>query len=70
MVRTIELDVVGDEGFVPFMDDLSSKGLEPTVKQWNGPGGGNPLITLTGTREAIEEALTPHGFEDLDIYFN
>lgn len=38
-----------------------------SVKEWNGPGGGNPLFVLNGTKEAIANVID-EALDGDDIY--
>ena len=32
-------------------------GLDPKIVKWNGPAGGNPLLSITGYPDQLREAL-------------
>ena len=56
MVGTYEFDCVA-EGLVEAFDKFDKMGLDPKVIKWNGPGGGNPQCTITGTPSEVKLAM-------------
>lgn len=58
-MATVVLDTVdpADEGFQAY---LRSKEIEMRVLQEHGPGGGNPEVEYTGSRQALEGMIDDH----------
>lgn len=57
------LDFVDEGGVLADLEGTEDNGIgEVTVKvlSWHGPGGGNPAIEVTGSREAVLDWLLRH----------
>ena len=70
-ITTHDMDIAWDYYDTPeFHADLAKYNLTHTLLELEGPGGGNPNITLTGTIENLTAALTEwYGHpEDVNFY--
>ena len=58
-----------------FLAYLEANDILMNITEWNGPGGGNPVVEYTGTEEALRELLSSEiGFdcddEDVEYYMS
>ena len=56
MTYRIDLDTVTDTGFFndSMIQFMAKKNIKFELIEWNGPGGGNPVIRYTGKLEDLE----------------
>ena len=53
---TVDFDCT-TESVTQVMDDMAARHLDPKVVQWQGPGGGNPQLSITGQPARLARAL-------------
>jgi len=69
--KTIEMDLVpytGDSSSdQEFWSFLESHNITLSILTWHGPGGGNPVVELTGSEQDLRDLLQSMGHDEDDI---
>jgi len=72
-VQTIEIDISHEFPLETLQEITNQYNLKSEVISVNGPAGGNPLISLTGTRNHLSSFLMTEYLNDIDdveLYLN
>ena len=70
LITTTDLDIAWDYYDTPeFHSTLNKHNCTHTLLELEGPGGGNPNITLTGTLENLTNLLTEFQYYPEDIKY-
>jgi hypothetical protein len=69
--KTIEMDLIpytgNSEQDEEFWSFLESHNITLSIITWNGPGGGNPVVQLTGSEKNLRDLLQSLGHDEDDI---
>ena len=73
-ITSVELDICdwNDSGYEDFISSVEDYGLDWNMIEEHGPGGGNPVFELTGSKRSIRAWLLDNycNEDELDYYMS